>query len=190
MTAFINDDRHNWGVKPICRVLPVPSTYYAAKARPHSARLLRDEELKEEILRVWKANFRVYGADKVWTQLNREGIAVARCTSSSHVRVRDQRRREGVGCEIRITPLSWLVFSIPPELAPSDPLRSNCSNAAARGLPLTLVSESTSRSRRFDAGEPFGSSAARALRIFRKPLPCCGRLPQLSRNYQVRRAVR
>ena len=69
------------GSRAICRVLPIaPSTYYAFKARPPSARTLRAEELKTEVLRVWKANFRVYGADKVWAQLNREGIEVARCT--------------------------------------------------------------------------------------------------------------
>ena len=81
MTAFIDDHRHKWGVEPICRVLPIaPNTYYAARKRQSSKRSLRDEELKVEVLRVWKANFRVYGADKVWAKLNREGIAVARCT--------------------------------------------------------------------------------------------------------------
>ena len=57
-----------------------PSTYYAARSRPPSARKLHDEELKAEIARVHEENRRVYGADKVWTQLNREGIKVARCT--------------------------------------------------------------------------------------------------------------
>ena len=57
-----------------------PNTYWVAKKRPPSARSLRDEELKGEILRVWGDNLEVYGADKVWTQLNREGIRVARCT--------------------------------------------------------------------------------------------------------------
>lgn len=57
-----------------------PSTYYAAKSRPPSARSVRDEELKTEILRVWKENFGVYGARKVWLALRREGIQVARCT--------------------------------------------------------------------------------------------------------------
>ncbi len=41
---------------------------------------MRDEELKGEILRVYGENLEVYGADKIWTQLNREGIRVARCT--------------------------------------------------------------------------------------------------------------
>jgi len=70
-----------WGVEPICKVLQfAPATYYAAKARPICTRRLRDEALKPEIDRVHAENRRVYGADKVWTQLNREGTPVARCT--------------------------------------------------------------------------------------------------------------
>ena len=62
-------------------MLPIaPSTYYAARSRPPSARRLRDEELKDQIRRVFDANRKVYGARKVWRQLRREGIAVARCT--------------------------------------------------------------------------------------------------------------
>jgi putative transposase len=57
-----------------------PSTYYAAKSRPPSARALRDEELKKEIMRVFNDNFGVYGARKIWRQLLREGRQVARCT--------------------------------------------------------------------------------------------------------------
>jgi putative transposase len=77
-----------WGVEPICAVLseygcPIaPSTYYEARARLRgpSARLVRDEELKDHIVRVHGANYGVYGARKVWLALNREGIEVARCT--------------------------------------------------------------------------------------------------------------
>jgi putative transposase len=70
-----------WGIEPICRVLQIaPSTYHAAKRRPASARRLRDAELRPEILRVWEQNLSVYGADKVWDQLNKDGIRVARCT--------------------------------------------------------------------------------------------------------------
>lgn len=77
-----------WGVEPICAVLsehgwPIaPSTYYEARARAAKpcARVLRDASLKDHIVRVWKANFEVYGARKVWLALNREGIAVARVT--------------------------------------------------------------------------------------------------------------
>ena len=62
-------------------MLPIaPSTYYAARSRPPSARASRDEELRREIQRVYDANYRVYGPRKVWRQLRREGFAVARCT--------------------------------------------------------------------------------------------------------------
>jgi putative transposase len=74
-------DGLKWGVEPICEALQVaPQTYYAARSRPPSVRQLRDESLKPEILRVFEENYRVYGAPKIWRQLNREGIPVARCT--------------------------------------------------------------------------------------------------------------
>jgi transposase InsO family protein len=57
-----------------------PSTYWSAKRRPASARWRRDDELKAEIARVHAENFGVYGAPKIWAQLNRQGIRVARCT--------------------------------------------------------------------------------------------------------------
>ena len=84
--SFIDEHRDQYGVEPICAVLPIaPSTYYAHKAgeadRARLApRVRRDVELKSEIRRVWEENFQVYGARKVWRQLNRERIAVARCT--------------------------------------------------------------------------------------------------------------
>ena len=78
---FITEHRARWGLEPICRVLQVaPSSYYAAIGRPASARRQRDAALKVSIQRVWDEHRQVYGADKVWAQLNREGIAVARCT--------------------------------------------------------------------------------------------------------------
>ena len=86
MVSFIDDHRDVYGVEPICRVLPIaPSTYYFHKTRQRDPELLpprakRDAELREQIHRVWKANFCVYGARKVWLQLNREGTDVARCT--------------------------------------------------------------------------------------------------------------
>lgn len=57
-----------------------PSTYYDARARGRSARVLRDEQLKPRVRQVFEQNFSVYGARKVWLTLNREGVAVARCT--------------------------------------------------------------------------------------------------------------
>ena len=81
MIAYIDRNKDRFGVEPICQLLPIaPSTYHAAKRRPLSARALRDEELKAEIARVHAEHFGVYGARKVWRQLHREGIAVARCT--------------------------------------------------------------------------------------------------------------
>jgi len=86
VVAFIDANRDRFGVEPICRVLTehgckiAPNTYWVAKKRPLCARRVRDAELKTEIRRVWADNLEVYGADKVWTQLNREGIKVARCT--------------------------------------------------------------------------------------------------------------
>ena len=81
MTAFIDENRHRWGVEPICRVLQfAPSTYYATRKCAPASRTLRDADLKAQILRVHEENFGVYGARKVCAQLNREGNAVARCT--------------------------------------------------------------------------------------------------------------
>ena len=81
MIAYIDAHRGEFGVEPICRALQfAPRTYYAAKARTPSARSIRDAELKPEIVRVHRDNFGVYGAAKVWAQLNREGVSVARCT--------------------------------------------------------------------------------------------------------------
>jgi transposase InsO family protein len=86
MVSFIDQERESYGVEPICTVLPIaPSVYYEQKARQSDPgrsppRVRRDAELRCEIRRVWEANFQVYGARKVWRQLNREGITVARCT--------------------------------------------------------------------------------------------------------------
>jgi len=81
MIRYIDEHRDRFGVEPICEQLPIaPSTFYAAKSRPGSVRNERDEKLRVEIQRVHDNNFAVYGARKVWRQLNREGHPVARCT--------------------------------------------------------------------------------------------------------------
>ena len=83
---FIDKQRDTFRVEPICAVLQVaPSGYRrhaALRREPHrrSARARRDECLVPQIERVWQANMQVYGADKVWRQLRREGTTVARCT--------------------------------------------------------------------------------------------------------------
>jgi putative transposase len=86
LNAYIDQHRDTYGVEPICKVLQVaPSAYrrHAARQRNpelRSARAKRDEQLMPHIERVWQANLQVYGAEKVWKQMNREDIAVARCT--------------------------------------------------------------------------------------------------------------
>jgi putative transposase len=86
VSAFIDEHRHRFGVEPICKVLQIaPSGYWREAARRRNpalrpARHQRDAVLQPEIERVWRSNRQVYGADKVWKQLHREGQAVARCT--------------------------------------------------------------------------------------------------------------
>jgi putative transposase len=86
MVAFIDEHRDVYGVEPMCSVLPIaPSTYYVHRERAadpdcRPARARRDAELRPEVQRVWNDNFQVYGVDKVWEQLGREGTDVARCT--------------------------------------------------------------------------------------------------------------
>ena len=93
MKAFIDEHRYAHGVEPICKVLPIaPSTYYAHAARQadptkRSARARSDAALMVEIRRVFEENFGVYGVRKVWRQLGREGIHVARCTVARLMRV-------------------------------------------------------------------------------------------------------
>jgi putative transposase len=86
MKAFIDEHRDQYGVEPICRVLPIaPSTYFAhvaKRANPdlRSDRTKRDDTLSAEIRRVFDENFQVYGIRKVWRQMKREGFDIARCT--------------------------------------------------------------------------------------------------------------
>ena len=87
MIRFIDEhkDRRSgqlrWGIESIANTVGIaPSTYHAAKKRPPSARAIRDTELRPQILRVWEENLAVYGADKIWDQLNKDEIPVARCT--------------------------------------------------------------------------------------------------------------
>lgn len=86
MVAFLDDHRAAYGIEPICAMLPIaPSTYYEAKARAGDptrlpARAKRDAVLREAIKQVWTDNFCVYGVRKVWRELIRKQITVARCT--------------------------------------------------------------------------------------------------------------
>src|SRR5438445_13108921 len=112
VNRYIDSHRSHYGVEPICEVLQVaPSTYYAAKRRPPCRRRLRDEELRAHIARVVEANYGVYGVRKVWRQLNREGIGVARCTTERLMRqlglagrVRGRRRRTTIPADVSARP--------------------------------------------------------------------------------------
>ena len=107
---YIDPHRDRFGVEPICTVLKdadvriAPSTYYAAKARPPSARSVRDAELVEDIKVAHRANLGVYGARKIHAELNREGVKVARCTVERLMKAeglrgipRDKTRKTTIG---------------------------------------------------------------------------------------------
>jgi putative transposase len=114
--AYIDAHRHDVvdgrevGVEPICAVLKkagiaiAPSSYYAAKTRPPSARSVRDAALVTDIRVAHKANLGVYGARKIHAELNREGVKVARCTVERLMRAeglrgipREKTRRATIG---------------------------------------------------------------------------------------------
>ena len=127
--SFIDTNRDRWGVEPICRVLQVaPSTYYAARDRPPSARARRDTQLKLEIRRVYDANFGVYGARKVWRQLGREGIAVGRD------RVARLMGELGVCGVVRGRPRRTTTPAEPAEQRPADLVERNFSAPAPNRL--------------------------------------------------------
>ena len=111
MVSFIDQHRQDYGVEPICAVLPIaPSTYYRCKdlsqhADKRSRRAKRDKVLEADIQRVWDENRQTYGARKVWKQLNREWIVVARCTVERLMqRLGLQGVRRGRRCRTTIPP--------------------------------------------------------------------------------------
>jgi transposase InsO family protein len=131
--TFINTHRDRWGIEPICRVLSfAPATYHAAISRPPSARHVRDEALKPEITRVFTENRRVYGADKVWAQLRREGTRVARCTVERLMQALEIRGAVRGTATVRTTmggqaggrpPISWIASSTPrPRIGCGSPI--------------------------------------------------------------------
>jgi len=79
MVDYIDQHRQEFGVEPICEVLAVaPSTYYAAKTRPISARAMSDEILGQALCEIHAANFSVYGTRKMWKAMRRAGHDVGR----------------------------------------------------------------------------------------------------------------
>ena len=101
MVAFIDDHRGQFGVEPICRVLPIaPSTYFKHKAEARhparrSARAQQDAILRAIIQRIWTEHHEVYGPRKVWKQMGRENLRAARC------RVRRLMREMGLAGAVR-----------------------------------------------------------------------------------------
>jgi putative transposase len=137
MLAFIDAHRDQYGVESICKQLPIaPSTYYEHKARERDPertpkRLQRDAELRGSIRRVWEQNLQAYGARKVWKQLRREQLPVARCTVERLMRqeglrgvVRGRRKRTTIANDRFEKPLDRVqrrfVASRPDELWVAD----------------------------------------------------------------------
>ena len=109
MVSFVDEHRDECGVEPICSQLPIaPSTCYDHQDKRHhpqrrSNRARRDDVLCPEVQRVWEENFRVYGVHKVWKQLDREDIEVARCTLERLMkRLGLEGARRGRGCRTTI----------------------------------------------------------------------------------------
>ena len=125
MVAFIEAHRDEYGVEPICEVLPIaPTTYYEHRSRMldperRPERVKRDEGLCVEIKRVWTENMSVYGAEKVWRQLRREGFDIARCTVERLMRALGLR---GVvrGGAFKVTTESDESMLRPPDLVERD----------------------------------------------------------------------
>ena len=130
MVGFINDHRGQYGVESICRMLRIaPSTYFrhhAGHVDPtrRAARAQRDDELRDHIQRVWDANFQVYGPRKVWQQLQREGIPVARCTVA---RCTVARLMRAMGLQGAVRGRAWVTTMQPASLAdrPTDLVELN-----------------------------------------------------------------
>ena len=123
MTRYIDAQRAAFGVEPICRALAMaPSSYYAARVRPPSARAIRDAALKADIGRLHRANYAVYGARKLWHALRREGTVVGRDQVGRLMRglglrgaVRGKTRRTTVPSELSLRPADLVerVFAAP-----------------------------------------------------------------------------
>ena len=118
-----------WGVEPICRALQVaPSTYYAAKRRPPCRRKVEDAALKEQIRPVYQEQFAVYGAEKLWRQLGREGVGVGRD------RVARLMGELGIAGVTRAKAARTTVPAQAAQPRPADLVHRNCTAAAPNKL--------------------------------------------------------
>src|SRR5262249_3305664 len=94
MVSFIDEHRDEYGVEPICRMLPIaPSVYFDHAARRRDPELLparsrTDVDLREKIDRIWRDTFELYGHRKMWKRRRREGVKVAGCTVQRLMRKR------------------------------------------------------------------------------------------------------
>jgi putative transposase len=136
IVTYIDDHRDRFGVEPICRVLTAagckvaPSTYYAAKSRPLSARAQRDAVMIPILMALWVANYRVYGARKLWLAARRAGHDIGR----------DQVARLMRELGIRGVRRGRRVFTTRPDPAaarPADLVKRNFSAAAPNQLWVT-----------------------------------------------------
>jgi putative transposase len=123
MVAFVDQHRDAYGVESICGLLPIaPSTYFRRRAQDadpsqRSARAQRDDVLKAIIRRLWTEHHQVYGARKVWKQMGREGLRVARC------RVRRLLRELGLSGAVRGRAWTTTTAANPATALPQDLVR-------------------------------------------------------------------
>ena len=162
MSTFIDEDRADYGVEPICGELPIaPSVYYEHKRREReperrSDRSKRDAVLRTRIRHVRESNFGVYGARKVWRQLQREGVEVARCTVERLMRqeglkgvVRGEKRRTTIPDDIAARPADLVDRSFEADgpdrlwLADIERHEAFSNRAVVKGHRLVLVAAGT-----------------------------------------------
>lgn len=119
MVNFVEENRSSYGVEPICEMVPIaPSTYYELRSRrldpdKRPARAKRDEALIPEIQRVYDENKEVYGVEKIWRQLGREGKPAARCTV--------ERLMRAIGLRGTVRGPAFKVTTTPDKLAVRPP---------------------------------------------------------------------
>jgi putative transposase len=133
---YIDEHRDVFGVEPICSVLSdagcsvAPSTYYAAKTRPLSARRRRDQVMMPILLALWVANYQVYGARKLWKAAKRDGYDIGRD------QVARLMRELGI-CGIRRGRRVFTTRSDPAAARPADLVERNFTAVAPNRLWVT-----------------------------------------------------